>query len=129
MEGQVYDPELIDRQFRELIETGLFRDLRITPEPIDSDLVRLDVRVEEAKSKELGLGLGYGSFYGLIIDVNYTDRNLFGTGRRLSLTPEWNQRGFSGEVIYTDPWLFDTDYQSQAAPLRADFHTQGLLEE
>jgi outer membrane protein insertion porin family len=111
LQGRVYDPELIDRRFRELIETGLFRDLRITPQPIDSDLVRLDVSVEEAKSKELGLGLGYGSFYGLIIDVNYTDRNLFGTGRRLSLTPEWNQRGFSGEVIYTDPWVFDTDYR------------------
>ncbi len=110
LEGRVYDPELIDRQFRELIETGLFRDLRITPQPIDSDLVRLDVNVEEAKSKELGLGLGYASFYGLIVQASYTDRNLFGTGRRLSLTPEWNQRGLSGEVIYTDPWLFDTDY-------------------
>ena len=73
--------------------------------------MRLDVSVEEARSKELGLGLGYGSFYGLIVDVNYTDRNLFGTGRRLSLTPEWNQRGFSGEVIYTDPWFLDTDYR------------------
>jgi outer membrane protein insertion porin family len=111
LEGRVYDPELIDRRFRELIETGLFRDLRITPQAIDSALVRLDVSIEEAKSKELGLGLGYSSFYGLIIDANYTDRNLFGTGRRLSLTPEWNQRGFSGEVIYTDPWLFDTDYR------------------
>ena len=71
--------------------------------------------VEEARSKELGLALGYGSFYGLIIDVNYTDRNLFATGRRLSLTPEWNQRGFNGEVIYTDPWLFDSDYQFVAS--------------
>lgn len=111
LEGKVYDPELIDRQFRQLIETGLFRDLRITPEPIDSDLVRLDVSVEEAKSKELGLGLGYGSFYGLIVDVTYTNRNLFGTGRRISITPEWNQRGLSGEVIYTDPFFFDTDYR------------------
>jgi outer membrane protein insertion porin family len=111
LQGRVYDPALIDRQFRELIESGLFRDLRISPEAIDSDLVRLDVRVEEARSKELGLGIGYGSFYGLIIGVNYTDRNLFGTGRRLSLTPEWNQRGFSGEVVYTDPWLFDSDYR------------------
>ena len=111
LEGRVYDPELIDRQLRRLIETGLFRDLRITPKPIDNDLLQLDVRIEEARSKELGLALGYGTFYGLIIDVNYTDRNLFGTGRRLSLTPEWNQRGFNGEVIYTDPWLFDSDYQ------------------
>ncbi|HEY5707736.1 MAG TPA: outer membrane protein assembly factor BamA [Terrimicrobiaceae bacterium] len=111
LQGRVYDPGLLDRQFRELIETGLFRDLRITPAAVESDLVRLDVNVEESKSKELGLGLGYGSFYGLIIDVNYTDRNLFGTGRRLSITPEWNQRGLSGEVIYADPWLFDTDYR------------------
>jgi outer membrane protein insertion porin family len=111
LRGEVYNPALIDRRFRELIETGLFRDLRITPQAIESDLVRLDVRVEEAKSKELGLGLGYGSFYGLIVDLNYTNRNLFGTGRRLSITPEWNQRGLSGEVIYTDPWLFDTDYR------------------
>jgi outer membrane protein insertion porin family len=111
LEGRVYDPELIDRQFRQLIETGLFRDLRITPKAINGDLVQLDVTVEEAKTKELGLALGYGSFYGLIINVNYTDRNLFGTGRRLSITPEWNQRGFSGEVVYTDPWLFDSDYR------------------
>jgi outer membrane protein insertion porin family len=111
LQGEVYNPALIDRRFRELIETGLFRDLRITPQAIESDLVRLDVRVEEAKSKELGLGLGYGSFYGLIVDVNYTNRNLFGTGSRLSITPEWNQRGISGEVIYTDPWFFDTDYR------------------
>ena len=111
LQGRVYDPALIDRQFRELIETGIFRDLRITPAAIESDLVRLDVSVEEARLKELGLGLGYGSFYGLIIDATYTDRNLFGTGRRLSLTPEWNQRGFSGEVIYADPWFLDSDYR------------------
>jgi outer membrane protein insertion porin family len=77
LQGRVYDPALIDRQFRELIETGIFRDLRITPAAIESDLVRLDVRVEEARLKELGFGLGYGSFYGLIIDATYTDRNLF----------------------------------------------------
>ncbi|MGA7215679.1 MAG: outer membrane protein assembly factor BamA [Terrimicrobiaceae bacterium] len=111
LQGRVYDPALIDGQFRELIETGLFRDLRITPEAADGDLVRLDVTVEEAKPKELGLGLGYASFYGFIVDVNYTDRNLFHSGRPLSITAEWNQRGLSGEVTYTDPWVFESDYR------------------
>ena len=111
LQGRVYDPALIDGQFRELIETGLFRDLRITPEAADGDLVRLDVTVEEAKPKELGLGLGYASFYGFIVDVNYTDRNLFHSGRPLSITAEWNQRGLSGEVTYTDPWVFQSDYR------------------
>jgi len=111
LQGKIYDPSLIDGQFRELIETGLFRNLRITPEAIDGDLVRLDVSVEEAKPKELGLGLGYASFYGFIVNLNYTDRNFFGSGRPLSITAEWNQRALSGEVVYTDPWLFDSDYR------------------
>jgi len=111
LEGKVYNPTLIDRRFRELIETGLFRNLRITPEAIEGDLVRLDVTVEEARPKELGLGLGYASFYGLIVNVSYTDRNFLGSGRPISLTAEWNQRGLSGEFLYTDPWLFDSDYR------------------
>jgi outer membrane protein assembly factor BamA len=41
LQGKVYDPAVIDARFRELIETGLFRNLRITPEAIDDDLVRL----------------------------------------------------------------------------------------
>jgi outer membrane protein insertion porin family len=111
LQGKVYNPALIDRQFRELIETGLFRNLRITPEAIEDDLVRLDVSVEEARPKELGLGLGYASFYGLIVNLNYTDRNFFGSGRPFSVTAEWNQRALSGEIVYTDPWLFDSDYR------------------
>lgn len=111
LEGKVYDPALIDRRFRELIETGLFRNLRITPEAVEGDLVRLDVSVEEAKAKELGLGLGYASFYGLIVNLSYGDRNFLHSGRPINLTAEWNQRGLSGEFVYTNPWLFDSDYK------------------
>ena len=111
LQGKVFDPDAIDERFRELIETGLFRNLRITPEAIAGDLVRLDVSVEEAKSKELGFGLGYASFYGLIVDLSYTDRNFLHSGRPISFTAEWNQRGLSGEFRYTNPWLFDSDYR------------------
>jgi outer membrane protein assembly complex protein YaeT len=111
LEGKVYDPNLIDERFRELIETGLFRNLRITPEAIEGDLVRLDVSVEEAKPKELGLGLGYASFYGLIVDLSYTDRNFLRSGRPINFRAEWNQRGLSGEFKYTNPWLFESDYR------------------
>ena len=82
LQGKIYDPALIDGRFRELIETGLFRNLRITPEAIEGDQVRLDVTVEEARPKEFGLGLGYASFYGLIVDLSYTDRNFLASGRR-----------------------------------------------
>jgi outer membrane protein insertion porin family len=111
LQGQRYDPRLIDRSFRELIQTGLFRNLRITPHPIGNGLVRLDVSVEEAKPKEFGVGLGYASFFGGIASLTYRDLNFFGSGRPFSVNVEANMRGFNGEVVYADPWLFESDYQ------------------
>lgn len=110
MTGQVYDPLLIDRHFRTLIGTGLFRSVRITPQAIPGNQVRLDVSVEEAKPKEFGFGLGYATFEGGIINLSYSDRNLFGSGRPITFNFELNQRGYSGDIVYTNPWLFDSDY-------------------
>jgi outer membrane protein insertion porin family len=111
LQGKTYDPRLIDRNFRELIQTGLFRNLRITPQSVGNGKLRLDVSVEEAKPKEFGVGLGYASFFGGIVSATYRDLNLFGSGRPLSVNAEINMRGFNGEVVYTDPWLFESDYQ------------------
>lgn len=111
LNGKVYNPALIDRSFRELIQTGLFRNLQINPAAIPGDQVRLDVSVEEAKPKEFGIGLGYATFFGGIVSASYRDLNFFGSGRPFSINLEVNQRGFGGEILYVDPWLFDSDYQ------------------
>ncbi len=111
LNGKIYSPALVDKTFRTLIQTGLFRNLRITPEAKVGDEVKLHVSLEESKPKEFGVGLGYASFYGGIVSASYRDLNLLGTGRPLRLEVEANQRGISGEVLYTDPWLFDTDYE------------------
>jgi outer membrane protein insertion porin family len=111
LQGKTYDPRLIDKSFRELIQTGLFRNLRITPESIGNGRLRLAVSVEEAKPKEFGVGLGYASFFGGIASLTYRDLNFFGSGRPFSVNVEANMRGFNGELLYTDPWLFDSDYQ------------------
>ena len=111
LRGQVYHPSLIDKTFRELIQTGLFRTLRITPEAIAGDEVRLDLVVEEALPKEFGVGIGYASFFGGIVSASYRDLNFLRSGRTLRLEVEANQRGYSGLVQYKDPWLFDSDYE------------------
>ena len=111
LQGRTYDPRLIDRVYRELIETGLFRELGITPQATDGGRVRLDVTVEESKPKEFGVGLGYASFFGGIVSLTYRDLNFFRTGRPFSVNVEANMRGFNGEVVYADPWLFESDYR------------------
>src|SRR5438309_11368327 len=107
--GQTYSPDVLDERFRLLMRTGLFNLLQIKPVPVEGDLLRLDISAEEAKSKEFGISIGYGTFQGGIFGVQYRDRDLFGYGRPLTISSEISQRGYKGEILYEDPFLFDTD--------------------
>ncbi len=110
LKGQTYDPEKLDETFREMLRTGLFKNLRIAPKPIGKDELRLDLTVEEAKAREVGATIGAGSYEGVSIGIRLADRNLFGRGRPLSLAVDYSQRGLRGELLYVDPWFFDTRF-------------------
>ena len=108
--GRPYSPEVLDKRFRELMRTSLFNILQIKPTPIDGNLLRLDINVEEAKRQEFGFSIGYGSFDGAIVGASYANRDLFGYGRPITTALEYSQRGYKADFTYEDPYLFDTDY-------------------
>ena len=110
LKNQTYDPGKLDETFREMLRTGLFKNLRITPKPVASDKLELNLTVEEAKAREIGATVGAGSYEGVSIGIRLGDRNLFGRGRPLSLAVDYSQRGLRGELLYVDPWLFDTRF-------------------
>ena len=110
LRGRPYSPDVLDDKFRTLMKTGLFNTLKIEPAPIENeDKLLLDISAEEAKSKEVGFSLGYGTYEGIIVGAQYRERDLFGTGRPLTTSVEVSQREYKGEVDYEDPYLFDTD--------------------
>ena len=111
LEGKTYSPDVLDEKFRELMRTGLFNVLQINPTPEGGNFLRLDVAAEEAKAKEFGFSVGYGTYEGGIGGVQYADRNLFGFGRPLITSIEISQRGYKGEILYQDPHLFESDVQ------------------
>ena len=121
--GKTYSPELVDEKFRELMKSGLFTVLQIKPTPVEGNALRLDISAEEAKSKEFGLAVGYGSYTGGVVGVNYRDRDLFGYGRPLSTLAEWSGRGYKAEILWEDPYFFDTDFgfKAKLAALTFDF--------
>jgi outer membrane protein assembly factor BamA len=123
LSGQTYSPDVLDERFRTLMGTGLFNVLQIKPVPVGGNLLRLDISAEEAKSKEFGLAIGYGSYEGGIFGVLFRDRDLFGYGRPLTTSIEVSQRGYKGEIAYEDPFFFDTDFAFKArlAALTFDF--------
>ncbi len=123
LSGKRYDPEIVDEKFREMMKTGLFSILQIKPVPTDGNLLHLQISAEEAKSKEFGLSVGYGTFAGFIVGASYRDRNLFGYGRPLTTSAEYSSRGYKGEIAFEDPYLFDTEFhlKSRLYALTYDF--------
>ncbi len=107
LQGQVYSPEKMQAKFRELMKAGLFKTLRMKEAPQPDGTVRLDLTAEEAKSHELGFSVGYNTFDGPILGVTWKDRDLFGSGRPLSIETKVSSRGLLGEVLYVDPWFRD----------------------
>lgn len=136
LKGTIYDPEKLDETFREMLRTGLFENLRVTQTPVDGDRLRLDFTMSEAKAKEVGFNLGYSTYDGAVAGFRLADRNFLGRGRPLSFGAQYTQRGLSGELLFVDPWVFDTrfalrtslysratrqeGYESQQTGLRAD---------
>jgi len=121
--GKTYSPEVVDDKFRELMQSGLFTVLQIKATQIGGDALRLDISAEEAKSKDFGFSLGYGSYEGAIVGASFRDRNLFGYGRPLTTSAEISERGYKGEVLWEDPYVFDTEFgfKARLAALTFDY--------
>src|SRR5438876_6486019 len=110
LSGKTYSPDVLDERFRTLMKTGQFNLLQIKPVPVDGNLLRLDISAEEAKSKEFGFWVGYDTYEGALAGVQVGDRDLFGYGRPVTASIEVSQRSYKGEILYEDPFFFETDF-------------------
>jgi len=110
LKGKFYNPEKLDEKFREMMQTGLFKQLRIEPRPLPDNTIELHMKVDEENARELGFSAGYGTFEGPIIGVVAGDRDLFGTGRPLTANLELSANFLKGEILYSDPWFLESDY-------------------
>jgi outer membrane protein insertion porin family len=125
LEGKTYSPDALDERFRTLMKTGQFNVLQIKPVPVDGHLLRLDVSAEEAKSREFGFWGGFDTYEGALAGVQIGDRDLFGYGRPLTATIEVSQRSYRGEILYQDPFFFDTDFAFTARAFAFTFDYDG----
>ena len=123
--GKTYSPDVVDERFRTLMQTGQFNLLQIKPVPVDGHLLRLDISAEEAKSKEFGFWGGFDTYEGALAGVQVGDRDLFGYGRPLTATIEVSQRSYRGEILYQDPFFFDTDFVFTARAFALTFDYDG----
>jgi outer membrane protein insertion porin family len=110
LRGQTYDPAKLDETYREMLRTGLFDNLRVSLKPTPSNDLQIDLTANEAKAKEVGFTVGYGSYEGVSAGIRLADRDFLGYGRPLTFSADYSQRGVRGELLYVDPWLFDSRF-------------------
>jgi outer membrane protein insertion porin family len=128
LQGKIYSPEKIDETYRELLRSGLFSNLRYNPAELPDHTVRLDFTFEEAKAREVGFTLGFGTYDGFKAGIRLADRNLFGNGRPLTLDADYSQRGLDAELMYFDPWFLDHPRLNMRAKLfSADRREKGYM--
>jgi outer membrane protein insertion porin family len=80
------------------------------------DLVDVEFKVEEGPSSQLGGGIGYSERQAFVLNGNYVDSNLFGTGDRLQLELNGGRYSQVYSVAHTDPyWTADEVSRSVSA--------------
>ena len=86
MEGAWASNALIENSKLRLERLGFFKEVEseTLPVPTVSDQVDVEFSVEEEYSGSIGGSLGYGA-YGLVLGLNYSENNAFGTGKRIGV--------------------------------------------
>jgi outer membrane protein insertion porin family len=90
--GEIFKLNKLLQAQRNLYETGLFMEVEMIPENLDTteNQVDIGVRVRERKSAYIEAGFGVGNVLGSRVLAEWGDRNLFGRGRTLRLKSEYS---------------------------------------
>jgi len=110
-EGELYSATGLSKSRDRLKRTGFFKEVELTTSRGSTEeKTNLEVKVEEAPTGALSLGIGYSSIENVIGQASISDRNLFGLGYhgllKFRLGSETSDLRFS----FTDPYFLGYNF-------------------
>ncbi len=110
-EEELYSVTGLSKSKDRLKRTGFFKEVEFTTSRGSAeDKVNLEVKVEEAPTGALSLGIGYSSIENVVGQASISDRNLFGLGYhgilKFKLGSETSDLRFS----FTDPYFIGYNF-------------------
>ncbi|HEY5649112.1 MAG TPA: BamA/TamA family outer membrane protein, partial [Nitrospiria bacterium] len=107
--GDPYTEEAIQRSRREIQKLGILGNIRLEPvtpiDPGEPETVKdLQLKVQELSKIPLDFGVGYADEDRLRGFAQATHRNLWGSGRSLTLRAQGSARETKYSTTFTEPW-------------------------
>ena len=112
--GELYDSERVRAAFRELYRTGLFESVEITLEG-EGEERTLAVEVVEARTVEIRLEPGYGSYEGPRLLVGIQEKNFAGLGQIVQLEGTASLKARALRLAWIDRDFLDTEFTSETS--------------
>ena len=106
--GDLYNSMLVNRSREKIYNLGYFKEVNFNMRPgSDESKMNLVVEVVEQPTGSISMGGGYGTLSGFSIFTEVGERNLNGTGQKVSGRLEYGPIRKYFELSWTEPWLFD----------------------
>jgi outer membrane protein insertion porin family len=107
LEGGVLTNALVTRSEERLQRLPYIKSVKTETKPVagTSDLVDVEVEVEERASSTLGGGIGYSERQSFMLTGSYVDSNVFGTGERLALELNGGRYSQVYSIQHTNPYF------------------------
>lgn len=107
-EQEVYSGKKVRRSQEVLQRLGYFDEVGVSTEPVGEDKVDVNVNVKEGQTGSFSAGAGYSTSDGLLFNSRVAENNLFGTGRRLSLSADIGTERSNYVLSFDDPRVADS---------------------
>lgn len=108
-EGDAYNTSEIQKSRRKLIYSDFFETVKINSYIVDENAVNLDLNVKEKRTASLSLTGGMSLPGGVFVKTDFTDRNLFGSGKEVSFALEKSQYVLSTSIDAVENNFNDSD--------------------
>ena len=105
--GDPFSLQTIEEGRQKLMRTRYFKDVQMVPTRVaDSNMMNLDIRVEEQPTGELSGGFGWSNINGFMVDAGITENNFMGRGQVVQLRGSIAEYQKQALFSFTEPYLF-----------------------
>jgi outer membrane protein insertion porin family len=119
IEGELYSQTQAEESQRRIQALGYFERVEIAEEEgSQPDRIVITVEVGERATGTFQVGAGFSSIESFILTGQVQQDNLFGNGQSLSLQLQISGIRQFGQLRFTEPWLFGTEWLASLEAFR-----------